>query len=108
MVFKGVLDISKVKFLLDWELMIWKEVFSFFCVFFEGVMINVKMFKEKEMFLVDFFENIVFEKYYVVMFKKLFDIYGSNVLKGVDLGFGFDDILEIVGLVGDFSSFVYD
>lgn len=100
-VIKGFLDISRVKMFLDWELMIWEKVFIKFCVFFEGVMMDVKLSKEREMFLVDFFENIVFEKYYVVVVIKLVEIYGNDVLKGVELDVGFDDIFGIVGLIGD-------
>lgn len=105
---KGALDISKAKLLLDWEPMTWKEALSSLCAFFEGAMTNAKMLKEKEMLLADFFENTVPEKYYAATLKKLLDIYGSNVLKGVDLGFGFDDTPEIAGPAGDSSSSAHD
>ncbi|XP_068670447.1 uncharacterized protein [Montipora foliosa] len=105
---KGALDISKAKLLLDWEPMTWKEALSSLCAFFEGAMTNAKMLKEKEMLLADFFENTVPEKYYGATLKKLLDIYGSNVLKGVDLGFGFDDTPEIAGPAGDSSSSAHD
>ena len=98
---KGPLDISKAKILLGWEPMTWKEALTSLCAFFEGAMTDEKFYKEKEMVLADFFENIVPENYYGTTMTRLIQIYGRHVLKGVDLDVGFDDTPEIAGPTDD-------
>lgn len=98
---KGPLDISRAKILLDWEPVTWEKALTELCAFFERAMTDVKMSKEREMLLADFFENIVPEKYYGTAVTKLIEIYGHDVLKGVELDVGFDDTPGIAGPTGD-------
>lgn len=51
------------------------------------------------MLLVDFFESIVFEEYYLIVLKKLIEIYGNDVMEGIVLDIGFDIVFEIEGLI---------
>lgn len=98
---KGPLDINKAKILLGWEPMAWKEALTSLCAFFEGAMTDEKFYKEREMVLADFFENIVPEKYYATTMTRLIEIYGRDVLKRVELDVGFDDTPEIAGPTDD-------
>lgn len=99
MVIKGFFNINKVKIIFGWEFMIWESVFDLFFLFLEGVMIEEKFVKEREMLLVDFFESIVFEEYYLIVLKKLIEIYGNDVMEGIVLDIGFDIVFEIEGLI---------
>ena len=105
---KGPLDIRKAKILLDWEPMTWEKALSSLCAFFEGAMSDKKLLKEREMLLADFFENIIPEKYYPSALNKLFEIYGRDVLKGVDLDVGLDGTPEIAGATVDSSNTAHD
>ena len=98
---KGPLDISRAKMLLDWEPTTWEKALTKLCAFFEGAMTDAKLSKEREMLLADLFENIVPEKYYAAAVTKLAEIYGNDVLKGVELDVGFDDTPGIAGPIGD-------
>lgn len=60
-------------------------------------MIDVKFFREREVFLVDVFENIILEEFYEIVLKKLVLMYGKDVLEGVVMDMGFDGIFEIEG-----------
>jgi len=100
---KGPLDINKAKILLGWEPMTWEEALSSLCTFFEDAMSDKKLLKEREMLLADFFEYIVPERYYATTLTKLIEIYGPDVLKGVDLDLGFDEVPEIEGATADDS-----
>lgn len=100
---RGPLDISKAKILLDWKPMTWEIALSSLCAYFEGAMSDMKLLREREMLLADFFENIVPEKYYATTLIKLIEIYGRDVLKGVDLDVGFDGSPQIEGLNKDSS-----
>lgn len=64
-------------------------------------MTDAKISKESEMLLADVFENIVPEKYYAAAVTKLVEIYGNDVLKGVELDVDFDDTPGIASPTGD-------
>lgn len=94
---KGPLDVSKAKLLLDWEPMTWERALDSLYTFFEGAMTDEKFLKEREILLADFFESIVPEEHYGTALKKLFKIYGNDVLQGIAMDVGFDETLEIEG-----------
>ena len=100
---KGPLDISKAKILLDWKPMTWETALSSLCAYFEGAMSDMKLLREREMLLAEFFENIVPETYYAKALNKLIEIYGRDVMKGVDLEVGFDGSPQIAGPNDDSS-----